>query len=88
MKKSLVILGTLALLLTSIPVHSMMLSKKYLKHKDKIRIINNRLIANKKKKPTMRASPQERMLVDIDSAKDPVSVTSLTSINDYMVKSN
>ena len=62
---------------------SMMISKKYLKHKDKIRKLNDHLFTNKKH--INRNSPVERNLAQITQAKRPTTVDSLTSMDDYMV---
>ena len=65
--------------------NSMMLSKKYLKHKHKIRKINNFHLSNVKFR---RNFPQERNLAEIAESKRPETVDSLTSANDYMVNPN
>ena len=63
------------------PTDSMMLSKKYLKHKQRIHEINRGVYH----RPHARHAPQERNLVEIAQAKMPTSVGSLTSADDFMV---
>ena len=84
MKEILIRTIILAGMLLAFPTKSMMLSNKYLKYSSKIKALHSHIYPEQK---TLNSrNRHSRILEEIDTSKTPISVGSLMSVGDYMVK--